>query len=164
MFHKVGVDHNVQFPAWLQGALNAIADSINKASDKVTGAVNHFTQYLSAAAMSMTSENVFKLGMKGSLLGTVFSMTNTRVRVCEVLEMVTDAIPLPNKKRRFDLHDKTMVFGCLVYIAWPTDMVPDWIPCIGLLDDVFWLQQSIFSIEANVRRHREWKVMVVKSQ
>ena len=52
----------------------------------------------------------------------------------------------------------------LVYVVWPADMIPDWIPCIGLIDDVFWLQQSIFSIEANVRRHREWKVMVVKSQ
>jgi len=47
--------------------------------------------------------------------------------------------------------------AALLYVLNPMDMVPDFIPFVGLLDDATVLSVCIFMIDRDLNRYREWK-------
>jgi uncharacterized membrane protein YkvA (DUF1232 family) len=51
--------------------------------------------------------------------------------------------------RRVSLLDKALVAGAIAYIVSPLDLVPDFVPFLGQVDDVFLLMASIERLVAN---------------
>jgi uncharacterized membrane protein YkvA (DUF1232 family) len=54
--------------------------------------------------------------------------------------------------RRVSMVDKLLVAGAIAYIAMPIDLIPDFIPFIGEVDDVFLLIIALQRLVANAGR------------
>lgn len=54
--------------------------------------------------------------------------------------------------RRVDRVDKLMVAGAIAYILLPIDFMPDFIPFLGEVDDIFLLMMSLKRLLANAGR------------
>lgn len=48
--------------------------------------------------------------------------------------------------------DKVLVFGAIAYIITPVDLIPDWIPFLGEVDDVYLLVIALQRLIANAGR------------
>ena len=60
---------------------------------------------------------------------------------------------------RVALMDKLLVAGAMAYIAMPLDLIPDFIPFIGEVDDVFILVLALQRLVSNAGRsvlHAHW--------
>jgi uncharacterized membrane protein YkvA (DUF1232 family) len=55
--------------------------------------------------------------------------------------------------RRVSTMDKLLVAGAMAYIAMPVDLIPDFIPFLGEVDDVFLLVLSLQRLIANAGRN-----------
>jgi uncharacterized membrane protein YkvA (DUF1232 family) len=55
--------------------------------------------------------------------------------------------------RRVSTVDKLLVAGAMAYIAMPVDLIPDFIPFIGEVDDVFVLVLALQRLIANAGRN-----------
>lgn len=55
--------------------------------------------------------------------------------------------------RRVNALDKLLVAGAMAYIALPVDFIPDFIPFIGEVDDVFILVMALQRLVANAGRN-----------
>jgi uncharacterized membrane protein YkvA (DUF1232 family) len=53
---------------------------------------------------------------------------------------------------RVALVDKLLVFGAIAYIITPVDLIPDWIPFLGEVDDVYLLVIALQRLIANAGR------------
>lgn len=51
--------------------------------------------------------------------------------------------------RRVSLLDKALVAGAIAYIISPLDLIPDFIPFLGEVDDVFFLMTALERLVAN---------------
>ena len=51
--------------------------------------------------------------------------------------------------RRVSLLDKALVAGAIAYIVSPLDLIPDFIPFLGEVDDVFFLMTALERLVAN---------------
>lgn len=62
-------------------------------------------------------------------------------------------------KGKYDLHPVTMgiIGGGLLYFIIPIDLIPDYIPVIGLLDDFAVLSTIINSLQGELAQYRRWK-------
>jgi len=62
-------------------------------------------------------------------------------------------------KGRYDLNTVTLgiVGGGLLYFILPMDLVPDYIPFVGFLDDLAVLTTIIHSLEQELEAYRNWK-------
>ena len=54
--------------------------------------------------------------------------------------------------RRVSMVDKLLVAGAIAYIAMPLDLIPDFIPFLGEVDDVFLLVLALQRLVANAGR------------
>jgi len=54
--------------------------------------------------------------------------------------------------RRVSLVDKLLVAGAMAYIVMPLDLIPDFIPFIGEVDDVFVLVMALQRLVSNAGR------------
>lgn len=54
--------------------------------------------------------------------------------------------------RRVSLLDKALVAGAIAYIVSPLDLIPDFIPFLGQVDDVFLLMTALERLVANAGR------------
>lgn len=54
--------------------------------------------------------------------------------------------------RRVERVDKLMVAGAIAYILMPIDFMPDFIPFLGEVDDIFLLMMSLKRLLANAGR------------
>jgi uncharacterized membrane protein YkvA (DUF1232 family) len=54
--------------------------------------------------------------------------------------------------RRVSIVDKLLVAGAVAYIVAPIDLLPDWIPFLGEVDDVFLLVTALQRLIANAGR------------
>jgi len=50
-----------------------------------------------------------------------------------------------------------MIGGGLLYFILPTDLIPDFIPVIGYLDDLAVLTTLMNSLDKEIREYRIWK-------
>jgi uncharacterized membrane protein YkvA (DUF1232 family) len=55
--------------------------------------------------------------------------------------------------RRVNAVDKLLVAGAMAYIAMPVDLIPDFIPFLGEVDDVFILVMALQRLVANAGRN-----------
>ena len=55
--------------------------------------------------------------------------------------------------RRVSAVDKLLVAGAMAYIAMPVDLIPDFIPFLGEVDDVFILVMALQRLVANAGRN-----------
>jgi uncharacterized membrane protein YkvA (DUF1232 family) len=53
---------------------------------------------------------------------------------------------------RVALVDKMFVFGAIVYIITPVDLIPDWIPFLGEVDDIYILVIALQRLISNAGR------------
>jgi uncharacterized membrane protein YkvA (DUF1232 family) len=62
--------------------------------------------------------------------------------------------------RNFQLHTSTMfsIGGALAYVVLPTDMVPDFIPFVGWIDDALVLKIIMDSAREEVERYRLFRI------
>ena len=68
-----------------------------------------------------------------------------------LLEMIKDPdFNLSNKS-------KFLIMGTLAYVIFPVDIVPDFMPIVGWLDDVFILRYTIDSIQKDIEAYRRFR-------
>ncbi len=79
----------------------------------------------------------------------------------QILKNVRELYSLFNDtiKGKYKLHPITlgMIGGGLLYFMIPTDLIPDFIPFIGLLDDLAVLTTVINSIQQELDEYQNWK-------
>ncbi len=58
-----------------------------------------------------------------------------------------------------DISPKTIISGLavLLYVLSPIDLVPDFIPVLGFLDDLSLISWFVSSFQAEISRFREWE-------
>ena len=49
------------------------------------------------------------------------------------------------------------IISTLLYILSPIDLIPDWIPVVGWLDDIFILKKCISFAKKDIEKYRRWK-------
>ena len=54
--------------------------------------------------------------------------------------------------------NKLLIMGTLAYIILPIDIIPDFIPVIGWLDDVFVLTYTLSSLQEEIDAYKEMKM------
>jgi curved DNA-binding protein CbpA len=61
---------------------------------------------------------------------------------------------------RYKLHPVNLgiIGGGLLYFIIPTDLIPDFIPFIGLIDDIAILTTIINSLQGELAKYRTWKI------
>jgi len=66
-------------------------------------------------------------------------------------DMVTD--------KKFELNTTTYlaIAGALAYVVLPIDVIPDFIPVVGFIDDIFVVGMVMKSISDEVERFKEYK-------
>jgi uncharacterized membrane protein YkvA (DUF1232 family) len=62
-------------------------------------------------------------------------------------------------KGSYKLHPVNMgiIAGGLLYFIIPTDLIPDFIPLVGLVDDIALLTTIIKSMQGELQKYRNWK-------
>jgi len=62
-------------------------------------------------------------------------------------------------KGNYKLHPVNMgiIAGGLLYFIIPTDLIPDFIPFVGLVDDIALLTTIIRSMQGELKKYRNWK-------
>ena len=62
-------------------------------------------------------------------------------------------------KGNYKLHPVNMgiIAGGLLYFIIPTDLIPDFIPIVGLVDDIALLTTIIKSMQGELKKYRNWK-------
>jgi uncharacterized membrane protein YkvA (DUF1232 family) len=62
-------------------------------------------------------------------------------------------------KGNYKLHPATvaMIGGGLLYFIMPLDLIPDYIPFVGFLDDMAILTTIINSLQEELKKYRRWK-------
>jgi len=68
-----------------------------------------------------------------------------------LFEMITD------KNYSITPYTKTIIMGALAYVIFPIDVIPDFIPVIGWIDDVFVLKMTIDSIKDEIESYKRFK-------
>lgn len=68
-------------------------------------------------------------------------------------DMVTD--------KNFKISQKTylMIAGALAYVVLPIDIIPDFIPWVGFIDDIFVVGFVMKSIDDDIQRYKAFKGM-----
>jgi curved DNA-binding protein CbpA len=74
--------------------------------------------------------------------------------VQELYSLFNDAV-----KSRYKLHPMNLgiIGGGLVYFIIPTDLIPDFIPFIGFIDDMTILTTIINALREELAKYRSWK-------
>jgi uncharacterized membrane protein YkvA (DUF1232 family) len=59
-----------------------------------------------------------------------------------------------------DISKKSMVIGVavLLYLVTPLDIIPDFIPVIGLMDDISLMAWFVDAFSKEINKYREWEV------
>ena len=50
------------------------------------------------------------------------------------------------------------ITAALIYVLSPIDLIPDFIPVIGYVDDAFVVAACLALVEADLEEYREWKI------
>ncbi|MDQ6828649.1 MAG: YkvA family protein [Gemmatimonadota bacterium] len=82
-----------------------------------------------------------RAGLKRTVLGTIRHLP-AYVRL--LFGLMTD--------RRVSFVDKLLVGGAIAYIISPLDLIPDFIPFLGEVDDVYFLMLALQRLTANAGR------------
>lgn len=80
---------------------------------------------------------------------------NVLANVRELYALFKDSV-----KGDYKLHasNVAMIGGGLLYFILPTDLIPDFIPVIGYLDDLAVLTTIMASLKGEIDKYRDWKV------
>jgi uncharacterized membrane protein YkvA (DUF1232 family) len=64
-------------------------------------------------------------------------------------------------KGKYDLHPVTLgiIGGGLLYFIIPMDLIPDYLPVVGYLDDLAVLTTIVNSLHEEIEKYRSWKKM-----
>ena len=85
----------------------------------------------------------------------------------KVLENVRDLYALfkDSVKGNYKLHpaNVAMIGGGLLYFLIPVDLIPDFIPVVGYLDDLAVLTTIMNSLKGEIDEYRSWKQTGIKS-
>ena len=68
-----------------------------------------------------------------------------------LFEMITD------KEYKVDRKTYLIIAGALAYAVLPTDIIPDFIPGIGFLDDAFVISMTIKQISNEIEKYKRFK-------
>lgn len=96
----------------------------------------------------MKVDSAPRTGAKRTVMGTISELPNF-LRL--LYGLITDA--------RVNAVDKLVVAGAIAYILLPVDVIPDFIPFLGEVDDVFLLVLALQRLIANAGRtvlHDYW--------
>ncbi len=84
----------------------------------------------------------------------------------KVLENVRELYALfkDSVKGNYKLHpaNVAMIGGGLLYFLLPVDLIPDFIPIVGYLDDLAVLTTIMNSLKGEINAHRSWKETGIK--
>ena len=59
--------------------------------------------------------------------------------------------------REIPLGSVIIILGCLIYLVNPIDIVPDIIPVLGHIDDVFIIGLVLSQVHADLQDYKKWK-------
>jgi uncharacterized membrane protein YkvA (DUF1232 family) len=68
-----------------------------------------------------------------------------------LLEMIKD------KEYKIDKNTYLIIAGALAYLVLPTDIIPDFIPGVGFVDDLFVIEVTIKQIKDEIENYKEFK-------
>lgn len=75
--------------------------------------------------------------------------------ISSFLEMLKDSFQ--GKYKEVPVGTIAAIISTLLYILSPIDLIPDWIPVVGWLDDIFILRKCISFAKKDVEKYRLWK-------
>ncbi len=80
-------------------------------------------------------------------------------RVWQVLETFIHLVRSWASGEYKDIPWKTIisVIGALIYLVNPFDLIPDWIPIVGYLDDVGIISFVAISVQSDLEKFRSWE-------
>lgn len=96
-----------------------------------------------------------KTGTRGRPRETAAPRTGAKRTVAEYAKQLPQFLALLwglMRDSRVDLVDKVLVAGAIAYIVTPLDLIPDFIPFLGQVDDVYLLVLSLRRLLENAGR------------
>jgi len=114
---------------------------VTRAAEGKAEARGRHTRRQARAAPRLESEERPRTGAKRTVMDTIRQLPNY-VRL--LFGLLRD--------RRVAMVDKLLVGAAIAYIIAPVDLIPDWIPFLGEVDDVFLLVTALQRLITNAGR------------
>jgi len=96
-------------------------------------------------------EKLNKIGDKNNVIGKLFDDIKL------LFEMVGAWIS--GKYKGIPYGSIVTIFAALLYFISPIDVIPDFIPVIGYIDDAFVIALTIKGVQHDIDKYKEWKAM-----
>jgi uncharacterized membrane protein YkvA (DUF1232 family) len=118
-----------------------------------------------------TAESVIGDGKR--LLGVVERATQKMVRHSDALKTILQDLQLIFRllrawlKRDYrDVSKKSLIVlvGALVYLLMPFDAIPDFIPALGLTDDVTVIAMALTAAKSEIEKFRQWEAAEAQNE
>jgi uncharacterized membrane protein YkvA (DUF1232 family) len=126
---------------------------------KKTISENRARHVVQSGAKKVTEEDVNKVVMRADdIQRKVFGngpLTRFISDVKIMISLVKDY--WNNSYRKIPWWTVAAVVAALLYVLSPVDLIPDFIPFFGLLDDAAVVSACLFLIEQDLNKYRKWK-------
>ncbi|SHK68590.1 Uncharacterized membrane protein YkvA, DUF1232 family [Desulfatibacillum alkenivorans DSM 16219] len=135
---------NTENNALPQEKIQKISDSFSKSQAKAEKIINDKQK-----AQKVVNEAIKKAKKLRGPLGKVWDDLQAMFGI--VIDWIT------GDYREVPLGSIILIMAALLYFLSPIDVIPDFIPVVGYIDDVFVLGLAIAQVHSDLEKYQEWK-------
>ena len=109
-------------------------------------------------ASKTTMQDVEKILEKQKKIEKIFSggiLEQYFYKVKQLINMVKDYAS--GEYRKVPWTTIAAIVGALIYVLSPIDIIPDFIPVIGYVDDAFVIAVTLKALESDINNYIDWK-------
>lgn len=116
-------------------------------------------EVLDKGAKSVTDEDLHKVTNKADEIGKKFSSHGPLKRfIDDVKTMISLVKDYTNGNyRAIPWYTIAAIVTALLYVLNPVDLIPDFIPVLGYVDDALVVSVCLIAIERDLEKYKEWK-------
>jgi uncharacterized membrane protein YkvA (DUF1232 family) len=117
-------------------------------------------EFVKEGAQNVTEKDVEKVINKSEELKKKFSATGPLARFIEDGQLLISVVKdyRTGTFRQIPFGTIAAIVFTLIYVLNPFDLIPDFLPIIGEIDDAAVVAACLFLIEHDLRKYRDWKL------
>ena len=116
--------------------------------------------FIKKGASKITEEDVGKVNDKADEIRTKFEHGGPLGRFINDAKLLLSVVKdyWSGKYRKIPWWAISAIVFTLLYVLSPVDLIPDFIPVVGLLDDAAVMGLCLYLLEQELQHYKEWKM------